>query len=219
MVYSSTHPLVTAIHQHLLPHLQIESVDPDHPVVVHVLPQPWEHVGAGNYAAVFGHPDYPTLVIKIYAPDRPGWDEEVEVYHRLGEHPCFSQCFYAEKPFLVLKRLHGTTLYDCLHQGRYIPEQVIVDIDKALEDARLRGLHPHDVHGRNVMMHEGRGIVVDISDFLKSDDCLAWNDLKRGYYWVYRPLFSWLKLRVPYSWLDALRAVYRFYRRHIIRRR
>lgn len=218
MVYSPTLPLVSLMHQQLLPQLQLESIDPDHPVVVHAIPHPWQVLGTGNYAAVLNHPDYPDWVIKIYAPGRPGWQDEVEVYRRLGTHPSFSQCFYAEDPFLVLKRLHGTTLYDCLNQGRYIPKQVILDIDQALDVARQKGLHPHDVHGRNVMMHEGRGIVVDISDFLKSDDCSAWDDLKRGYYWTYRPIFSWLRLRVPYSYLDVLRTCYRIYRRRIIRR-
>jgi hypothetical protein len=209
---------VSCIHDQLLPHLHIESVDPDHPVVVHAFPHPWEVVGAGNYAAVFSHPDNPQWVVKVYAPGRPGWEEEVEVYRRLGSHLSFSECVYSEAPFLVLKRLHGTTLYDCLHQGIYIPAQVIRDIDRALDDVRQKGLHPHDVHGKNVMMHEDRGVVVDISDFLNSDDCFAWDDVKRGYYWVYRPIFSWLKVQVPYAWLDALRTLYRVYRRRVIQR-
>lgn len=218
MVYTPTHPLVAQIHQELLPHLQVESVDPDHPVVVHALPEPWQVLGTGNYAAALYHPSYLHLVVKVYAPGRPGWRDEVEVYRRLGSHPLFSECFYAEEPFLLLKRLQGTTLYDCLNRGFYIPKQVISDIDEALDAARQKGLHPHDVHGRNVMMHEGRGVVVDVSDFLKSDDCSAWDDLKRGYYWLYRPLFSWLRVRVPYPYLDGLRTCYRIYRRRISRR-
>lgn len=218
MVYSLAHPLVSCIHQQLLPHLHLESIDPDHPVIVHALPYPWQVVGTGNYAAVLLHPGYPDVVVKIYAPGRPGWQDEGEVYRRLGSHPLFSQCFYAEAPFLVLKRLYGTTLYDCLHQGIYIPKQVILDVDQALAVARQKGLHPHDVHGRNVMMHNGRGIVVDVSDFLKSDDCSAWDDLKRAYYWIYRPFFAWARIRIPYAYLDALRAGYRIYRRRILRK-
>jgi len=56
---------------------------------------------------------------------------------------------------------------------------------------------PHDVHGRNVMMLSGRGLVVDVSDFLDEETCSKWNDLK-AYYWLYRPLFSPFRLRVPY---------------------
>ena len=201
--------LIESIHQELLPGLQIESVDPHDPVKVHYLPDPWRLLGKGNYAAVVYHPDYPNQVVKIYAPGRPGFEEEVEVYRRLGSHPAFSQCLYALGNFLVLNRLYGVTLYDCIHRGLRIPKKVIEDIDQALDYARGRGLHPHDIHGRNVMMHEGRGLVVDISDFLHHETCSKWNNLKRGYYWLYRPFLSPINLRIPYFVLDVVRKSYR----------
>jgi hypothetical protein len=149
-------------------------------------------------------------VVKIYAPGRPGFSEEVEVYRRLGSHPAFSECLYANDGFLILKRLHGVTLYDCMQRGLRIPKQVIHDIDQALDYARKRGLHPHDVHGRNVMMYKGRGLVVDISDFLHEEACSKWDDLKKGYYWLYRPFLSPLGIRIPYFVLDVVRRSYRF---------
>lgn len=210
--------LIESIHQELLPGLRIESLDPHNPVVVHQVSTPWQLLGAGNYAAVFYHPSYPDQVVKIYAPGRPGWAEELEVYRRLGSHPAFSECLHAGEDFLVLKRLYGVTLYDCMHLGRRIPKQVIKDIDRALDYARGRGLHPHDVHGRNVMMHEGRGLVVDVSDFLHKEPCSAWDDLKKAYYWLYLPFFSPLRLRMPYFVLDIVRKIYRRFRR-LFRRR
>jgi hypothetical protein len=205
--------LINKIYQELLSGIEIESVDPHNPVVVRQFPAPWQQLGAGNYAAVFYHPDYPNQVVKIYAPGRPGFEEEREVYRRLGSHPAFSECFYAEKNFLVLKRLHGVTLYDCMHLGLRIPEQVIEDIDQALDYACDRGLHPHDVHGRNVMMLNGRGLVVDVSDFLHKEECSAWKNLKTAYYWFYLPVLSHLRLQVPYFVLDIVRAGYRLFRR------
>ncbi len=201
--------LIESIHQELLPGLQIESVDPHDPVKVHYLPDPWRLLGKGNYAAVVYHPDYPYQVVKIYAPGRPGFEEEVEVYRRLGSHPAFSQCLYALENFLVLKRLYGVTLYDCIPRGIRIPKKIIEDIDQALDYARGRGLHPHDIHGRNVMMHEGKGLVVDISDFLHQETCSKWNNFKRAYYWFYRPFLSPIKLRIPYFLLDFVRRSYR----------
>jgi hypothetical protein len=47
---------------------------------------------------------------------------------------------------------------------------------------RSRGLFPHDVHGRNVMMLNQRGVVVDVSDFLHEEPCKAWYHLKKAYY-------------------------------------
>lgn len=205
--------LIACIDQELLPGLRMESCNPHQPVRVYQVPAPWQLLGAGNYAAVFAHPDMPHQVVKVYAPGRPGFAEEVEVYRRLGLHPAFSECFYADRGFLVLKRLYGVTLYDCLHRGLVIPPQVIQDIDQALIDIRSRGLYPHDVHGRNVMMHEGRGLVVDVSDFLKSESCSAWEDLKKAYYWLYRPLIAPLRLRIPYFLLDGVRGSYRLFRR------
>lgn len=206
--------LIASIYQELLPNLKLSSIHHHHPVVVHQVLKPWQLLGTGNYAAVFYHPAYSDLVIKIYAPGREGWSEEVEVYRRLGEHPAFSKCFYAQDNFLVLQRLYGITLYDAMHQGLAIPHQVIKDIDLALEYARSRNLNPHDIHGRNVMMSsEGKGLVVDISDFLKSEPCTLWSDLKKAYSWLYIPLFSWHRLPLPYFMLDLVRVSYRTWRR------
>ncbi|MBD0364134.1 MAG: serine/threonine protein kinase [Coleofasciculus sp. C3-bin4] len=203
--------LIESIDKELLPKLQVESIVPHNPVVVYAVPALWQLLGTGNYAAVFFHPDYPDFVVKIYAPNRPGFEEEAEVYRRLGSHPAFSECLHTGKNYLVLKRLHGVTLYDCMQRGLKIPRQVIQDIDKALDYARRRGLYPHDVHGRNVMMFEGRGLVVDISDFLHKETCSKWNDLKRAYYWLYLPILSPLRLRLPYWVLDLVRHSYRFF--------
>jgi hypothetical protein len=206
------------VQQDLLPQLSLASLDPHNPVVVHQVPYPWKCLGAGNYAAVFVHPDYPEQVVKVYAPGRPGIEAEVEVYRRLGNHPAYSRCYAYGTNFLVLQRLRGVTLYDCLQQGILIPPQVIHDIDAALDYARQRGLHPHDVHGRNVMLSEGRGLVVDISDFLNAAPCRAWEDVKRAYWWIYRPLVRPLRLRVPYVLLDGVRAGYRLFRRYLPQR-
>lgn len=211
----STLPPLDLVHQ-LASRVKIESINPHNPVQVTQTPSPWQLLGAGNYAAVFTHPHYQDVVIKIYASGRSGWTEEVEVYNRLGYHQSFSQCFYAEDNWLILKRLYGVTLYDCMHLGLKISKHVIQDIDRALDYAKSKGLNPHDVHGRNVMMFEGKGLVVDISDFLDLSPCRAWQDLKRAYYWLYQPLISWHHLPLPYWLLDGIRGSYRYYRQWIL---
>ncbi|MEO1210052.1 MAG: serine/threonine protein kinase [Cyanobacteria bacterium J06638_20] len=213
MMLSVSQSLFESVQQGLLPYLQIESVDPHNPIVVHHVPAPWQCLGTGNYAAVFTHPDYPEQVVKVYAPGRPGIEEEIEVYRRLGDHPAFSRCYGSGANFLILQRLAGITLYDCLYRGITIAPQVIHDIDAALDYARSCGLVPHDVHGRNVMAQGDRGLVVDVSDFLHPSPCRAWRDVKRAYWWVYRPLVQPLGLRVPYFLLDWVRSGYRLFRR------
>ncbi|MCJ8281899.1 MAG: serine/threonine protein kinase [Rivularia sp. ALOHA_DT_140] len=202
--------LVEKIHAELLPNLQIESVNPHDPIKVRHIPPRWILLGTGNYAAVVHHPDFKDLVVKIYAPGRPGFEEEVEVYKRLGKHPAFSELFYAEDDFLVLKRLYGVTIWDCIQLGIRVPKIVIQDIDKALDYARSRGLFPHDIHARNVMMYEGKGLVVDISDYLQQEKCSKWDNVKKAYYWVYLPFIYPFKLRIPMSLLNVVRKGYRF---------
>jgi hypothetical protein len=112
----------------------------------------------------------------------------------------------------VLRRLHGTTLDDCLRLGIPIPPQAIEDIDAAIAYAVSRGLHSHDGDGRNVMLHRGRGLIVDISDFLNPEPCRAWQDLRWAYHILYRPLIAPLKRRAPGPVLDGVRRTYRLYR-------
>ncbi|WP_373542230.1 serine/threonine protein kinase [Chamaesiphon sp.] len=208
--------LIQCIDRELLTQIHLKSSSTHNPVVVEQVPIPWQLLGAGNYAAVFAHPDYPQQVVKIYAPGLAGFEEETEVYRRLGAHPAFSECLYAGANFLVLKRLDGATLYDSVQQGLSIPEQVIQDIDRALDYARAQGLNPFDVHGRNVMMFEGKGYVVDVSDFLHPGTCPKWRHLKQAYYWLYCPIIRPLKLRIPYSLLNVVRKSYRYVRSHLL---
>lgn len=200
----------------LLPRLRIASENPYDPIVVHHIPSPWQLAGAGNYAAVVYHPDYPDWVVKVYAPGRPGLEAEVEVYRKLGPHPAFARCLHAGENFLVLTRLKGITLYNCLMRGIRIPEQVIKDIDGALAYAEKRGLHPRDVHAKNVMMLDGCGLVVDISDFGKAEPCSKWADLKRAYYRFYLPLLYRHPIPIPPLVLNLVRKGYRFYNRHFL---
>lgn len=205
--------LLDRVEHELLPQLVVRSVMPHDPVVVQQLPQPWALLGSGNYAAVVMHPDHPHRVVKVYAPGRPGLEQEAEVYRRIGRHPAYSECHHVGSTYLVLRRLRGITLYDCLRTGVPIPPRAMEDIHEALIHARNRGLHGHDVHGRNLMLHEGRGLIVDISDFLNPEPCSAWPDLRLAYRLLYRPLIAPLGLRAPGPVLDWVRRNYRFYRR------
>lgn len=205
---------VQRIEAELLPALHIESVHPHEPVLVRSIPAPWEFVGAGNYTAVVAHPAYPNWVVKVYAPGRPGLQEEAEVYRRLGIHPAFSLCATVGEGYLVLKRLRGSTFYECLRRGIPIPEQAVRDIEEALEYARQRGLHPHDVHAKNVMLsEEGRGLVADVSDFLAEREDKKWSDLRRAYYRFYLPVMGRRPFPVPEFVLNLIRKGYRRFRR------
>jgi hypothetical protein len=207
---------IELMEQTLLLDLELNSVDPTNPIRVDVVPRGWKLLGAGNYAGVFMHSDYPEIAVKVYAPGREGWESECEVYRRIGDHPAYSRCYHAGEHnghyYLILKRLQGKTLYQCIIDGVAIPKKAIEDIDQALDYARARGLHPHDVHGKNVMVKDGRGIVLDISDFLKEEPCQMWDDLKKAYNRFYMPFLSKRPKPVPEWVLNGVRKGYRWMR-------
>jgi hypothetical protein len=202
--------LIARIERELLPGLDLAQVADGEAVEARRYPAGWELVGCGHFAAVFAHPEHPERVVKVYAPGRPGLEAEGRVYAKLGEHPAFSTCLHLGPGYLVLRRLHGTTMFDCFTAGKAVPAGAIADIDRALDYARSRGLFPHDVHARNVMVtDDGRGLVVDVSDFGHAEPCRKWTDVRWAWRWLYRPLVSWNRLPIPAWVLDGIRRVYR----------
>ncbi|WJQ79603.1 serine/threonine protein kinase [Brevibacillus brevis] len=199
--------------QAFLQEVQVESLSPDDPVVVHHTPYPWELVGTGNYAAVFAHPDYPKVVIKLYAPGRSGAEQEIEVYRKLGETRSFPICYDYGEGYLVISRMNGIPLFDCARFGIPIPPQVIEDVEEALEEARRKGLFPHDVHGKNVLMDQGRGYLIDVSDYYVNDTDTKWRDLRKAYYKVYLPFIKDRGWKIPLWMLEVVRKGYRLYKK------
>lgn len=203
--------LIIEVEEELLKKIKIRSVNPHDSVKVSSIPNPWVLLGTGNYAAVLYHPSFPELAVKIYGEGRPGIEEEIKVYKKLGTHPAYSQCYHYGENYLILKRLKGTNLYECLRRGIKINNQVIVDIDNALKYAKKQGLHPHDVHAKNVMMINNRGIVVDVSDFNKKEYCLMWKHLKKAYYKLYYKTLYRFTIPIPAVFLELVRKGYRLY--------
>lgn len=68
------------------------------------------------------------------------------------------------------------------------------------------------------MLRDGRGLIVDVSDFLKDDDCSMWEDYKRLYYRLYQPVASRRVFPVPRLILETVRRGYRLWRRRKQRR-
>ena len=212
---NSIENIINIVTEQLLPELNLQSINPYDPIVVENIPIPWMILGSGNYASVLCHPDFPEFAVKIYAKGKLGIKEEIEVYKKLGIHTAYSQCYYSCNNFLILKRLKGETLYNCLKKGIFIPPSVINDIDEALEYARHQGLNPHDVHVKNVMMLNGKGIIVDVSDFYKNEPCYLWQDFKKTYFKIYLPMFSKFNIPISDFLLNTIRKGYRFYKKHI----
>ncbi|WP_147534005.1 serine/threonine protein kinase [Bacillus marasmi] len=208
-----TEDYMRMIEEELLPHITLKAEDLFEPIEVINDSDSWKLLGNGNYAAVFFHKSKPEWVVKVYGRNLHEIKQEIEVYNKIGEHEAFSKLYAYGENYLVLKRLRGITLFNAVIKGIPIPESVIRDIDGALRYAKSVGLNPYDVHGKNVVMYGGRGYVVDISDFYKLGYCSKWDDLKKAYRWIYKPLLYRLHPPIPFIILDSVRKGYRKFKR------
>jgi len=173
-----------------LDNVRVWSVDPRDPVRVDRHPEGWRCIGVGNTAAVFQAAACPGLAIKVYAePFADVAREEAAVYEQLGDSPYFPTFHGKGDHFVLIGYRPGVNIYDCLVQGIYIPERVILDVEEAIRYARSRGLTPSDIHVRNVIVHEGRGYLIDVSDYRRQDKIKRWEILKKAYYDYYVDLY------------------------------
>jgi hypothetical protein len=190
--------------------VRVRSLDSRDPVHVEEQPADWRCIGVGNSAAVFRPLSQPDVAIKVYADSHSGiCREETAIYQQLGDSPYFPRFYGCGDNFLVMEYREGRNVYDCLLQGVFIPEQVICDVEEAIAYARSRGLNPSDIHVKNVLVHEGRGFLVDVSEYRKEGHCQRWELLKKAYYEHYVDLYrpgrtvpSWL-LETIRKWYKA----------------
>jgi hypothetical protein len=201
------------IDKELLPNIQLTSESPFDPIIVKNHTRSWETIGNGNYAGVFSHSSHPHLVVKVYGRSPEELKKEIEVYKKLGNHESYSNLYAYGEDYLVLKKLEGITLFDAVVNGVPIPDSVIRDIDNGLRYAKSVGLNPYDVHGKNVLMNNGKGFIVDVSDFYKQGYCCKWDDLKKAYYKIYRPFLLKYHPPIPLFLMNLVRKGYRFYRK------
>ncbi|MGZ4161756.1 MAG: serine/threonine protein kinase [Neobacillus sp.] len=200
------------VERELLPQIQLTALSPFNPILVINGSNSWKTIGSGNYAGVFAHDSNPEWVVKVYGRNPEELKKEIDVYKRLGYHESYSSLYAYGENYLVLKRLEGITLFDAVVKGKPIPETVIEDIEAGLAYARLVGLNPYDVHGKNVVMYKGRGYIVDVSDFYKQGFCRKWHDLKKAYYKIYRPFIYKHHPPIPFFIVEGVRKGYRLYR-------
>lgn len=163
-------------------------------------------IGVGTDAAVFVYEPLPAYAYKLYTePALPKKQAETEVYHKLAGIPYFPVYYGAGDRYVVISREEGTTLYDCLLYGIPVPRQVIDDVEAARDLVRRNGLNPRDIHLKNVLMQNGRGKVLDVSEYIQSGNDKRWEHLLWAYDNVY-PLLEGRKL--PLWLLEAVKAAY-----------
>lgn len=204
---------IKLIGNELLPNIHLSTTGPFDPIIVKNFSHTWKTIGSGNYAGVFLHQSNPKWVVKVYGRKPEELIKEVEVYKKLGQHESFSTLIDYDENYLILKRIDGMNLFDAVVKGIRIPESVIHDVNEGIEYARSVGLNPFDVHGKNVVMSDGRGYIVDVSDFYKQGKCRKWDDLKKAYYKIYLPFIYKFHPPIPFFIVNSVRKGYRLYRK------
>jgi len=185
-------------------------------------------IGVGTDAAVFRFVDAPLYAFKVFSLDKLAKIEiEKEVYLQLGHSGYFPICYGSGLNFLVLSFEEGITLYDCLLEGIHIPEQVILDVDKARKHAFDNGLNPRDIHLKNILLHDGGAKILDVSEYMKEGNDNRWEYLKEGYidhyhlidgkaipHWVVETVRKWYNQTKPdsFNFKDFVQEIAIFFR-------
>ncbi|MDF2815107.1 MAG: hypothetical protein K0Q81_1307 [Paenibacillus sp.] len=163
-------------------------------------------IGIGTDAAVFHYAPTPEYAYKIYTDQSlTKKDVEEEVYRLLEGSPYFPRFYGKGDSFIVISYEKGLTLYDCILQGVPVPEQVMQDVEVAREYVRSKGLNPRDIHLKNVLLQDGRGKVIDVSEYVQPGNDNRWEHLV----WAYNHFYPLLSGKQIPSWmLEAIKQSY-----------
>lgn len=166
----------------------------------------FECVGVGTDAAVFRFIDAPDYAFKVFSNEKIDKIEvETDVYLKLGQSAYYPRCYGRGSNFLVISYEQGLTLYDCLLKGVHIPEQVIQDVDNARRYAFEQGLNPRDIHLKNILLHQGRAKIIDVSEYLQPGNDKRWEYLREGYLHHYHLIDG---KALPHWLIDTVRKWY-----------
>ncbi len=169
-------------------------------------------IGVGTDAAVFQAEKFPQYAFKVYAEGKSDkLEAEAAVYRQIGDSPYFSTCYGRDERMLVLKFEQGPTLFDCLLQGIFVPEQAIADVETAREYIRGIGLNPRDIHLKNILLQNGRAKLLDVSEYIQPGNDFRWEHLKKAYV-EYYPIIDGKP--VPFWLLDTIRKWYHQWNRY-----
>ena len=169
--------------EELLRAVRIRAHANNEPVVIDNMPPPLRVLGTGTDAVVVQHPGLPEQAFKIYAPETMSClADEYRAYGSLAGSRYFAACLGQGDCYLVLSYEPGPTLYECVVQGIPVPEQAMADVEAARDYARQVGLHPKDIHLKNVLLQGDRARVLDVSKYIApGDEDPVWEHLAEGY--------------------------------------
>ncbi|GHH98693.1 serine/threonine protein kinase [Neobacillus kokaensis] len=163
-------------------------------------------IGIGTDAAVFHYHKTPDVVFKVYSSQALKKKEVEEyVYEHLKGARYFPTFYGSGTNYIVMSFEQGVTLYECLVQGIPVPEQAILDVEEAREYIRRQGLNPRDIHLKNILLQNGRGKVLDVSEYVQKGNDYRWEHLL----WAYKNFYPFISgTPVPVWILETIKQWY-----------
>jgi predicted Ser/Thr protein kinase len=183
---------------HLLRSVRIRSREKNQPVHILEHSEQLQCIGKGTDAAVFKFQELPELAFKVYSNESILKKEvEAKVYKQLEGSSFFAQYYGSGDNYIVISYEQGINLYDCLLRGIPVPSQVFLDVEEAIHQVVQIGLNPRDIHLKNVLLQNGRGKVLDVSEYGRAGNDRRWEHLVWAYHHVYPTMEG---RRIP-AWL------------------
>lgn len=191
-----------------LSHIMVLKQGDNEPVTITGGSSDLQCVGIGTDAAVFVYTPLPSYAFKLYTQEALSKKQaEIDVYQALDGSPYFPVYYGDGERYIVISNESGMTLYDCLLNGVSVPRQVIDDVESARQFVRERGLNPRDIHLKNILLQNGRGKVLDVSEYVQDGNDKRWEHLA----WAYDNFYPLIEgKKVPMSVLEAVKK--RYYR-------
>ncbi|WP_227752095.1 protein kinase family protein [Viridibacillus arvi] len=165
-------------------------------------------IGQGRSAYVF-RIKQTDKALKVFFPDYMYIaEEEAEIYKVIQEITYYPTLYDAGSNYIVIDYIDGTTLFDCLTNGIPISQEVVQDIDIALQLAKQEGLNPSDVHLRNILITSNQQVkIIDVARFRQTKDCSQWLDLKKAFYSYYEKRY--FPKKIPEFMLNGIAMIYK----------
>lgn len=165
-------------------------------------------IGKGRSAYVFRIKDT-NMAMKVFFPKYAHIArEEAEIYKRLQHISYYPSLYQTGVNYLVMDYIEGSTLFECLTNGIYISDEVVIEIDHAIQLARQEGLNPSDIHLRNLFLTKDRKVkLIDVARFRQTKDCNKWRDLKYAFYHYYKKRY--FPKKIPAFILNIIAVLYK----------
>lgn len=165
-------------------------------------------IGTGRSAYVF-RISQTNKAMKVFFPKYTHIArEEAEIYKRLQHISYYPSLYETGVNYLVIDYIEGYTLFECLTKGIYISDEVVKEIDRAIQLARQEGLNPSDIHLRNLFLTRNKKVkLIDVARFRQTKDCNKWGDLKYAFYHYYKKRY--FPKKIPSFILNIIAMLYK----------